>query len=150
MNKQTVFATVAIIILAALLLLGSRFFVSVPAGHVAVATLFGDVRDEPYEEGLHIPVNPLYEFTNRSHQIQHTLAGHPTFKSTLGRQLIRQSIRQGIRKRHAQLKDIDPRLDQLTAGSQRSLKIRIAGTEVGHKTGAIFFLRRGKGSCDTG
>lgn len=63
MNKQAVFATITVIILAAIALLGSRFFVSVPAGHVAVATLFGDVRDEPYEEGLHIPVNPLYEFT---------------------------------------------------------------------------------------
>lgn len=63
MNKQTFLATVAVIIIAVAVLLGSRFFVSVPAGHVAVATLFGDVRDVPYEEGLHIPVNPLYEFT---------------------------------------------------------------------------------------
>lgn len=63
MNKQAVSATVLLILLAIVLIVGSRFFVSVPAGHVAVATLFGDVRDEPYAEGLHIPVNPLYEFT---------------------------------------------------------------------------------------
>lgn len=63
MNKQTVFATIVVIVLAILALAATRFFVSVPAGHVAVATLFGDVRDEPYPEGLHIPVNPLYDFT---------------------------------------------------------------------------------------
>lgn len=63
MSKQTVFATVVVILLAIILIAGSRFFVSVPAGHVAVATLFGEVRDDPYAEGLHIPVNPLYNFT---------------------------------------------------------------------------------------
>jgi len=63
MSKQAVTATVFVILLAVVVIAGSRFFVSVPAGHVAVATLFGDVRDEPYKEGLHIPVNPLYDFT---------------------------------------------------------------------------------------
>jgi regulator of protease activity HflC (stomatin/prohibitin superfamily) len=63
MNKQTVLATIVVIILAVFLLLSTRFFVSVPAGHVAVATLFGEVKEKPYREGLHIPVNPLYEFT---------------------------------------------------------------------------------------
>ena len=63
MNKQAVSATIAVVILILAVLLGSRFFVSVPAGHVAVATLFGSVREEPYPEGLHIPVNPLYEWT---------------------------------------------------------------------------------------
>lgn len=41
---------------------GSRFYQSVPAGHVAVATLFGSVKADPYEAGLHIPVNPLYDW----------------------------------------------------------------------------------------
>ncbi|MGZ0657570.1 SPFH domain-containing protein [Coraliomargarita sp. W4R53] len=63
MNKQAITATILVILLATVAIVGSRFFVSVPAGHVAVASLFGDVRDEPYAEGLHIPVNPLYEFT---------------------------------------------------------------------------------------
>ncbi len=63
MSKQAVSATVVVILLAIILIAGSRFFVSVPAGHVAVATLFGEVRDDPYAEGLHIPVNPLYNFT---------------------------------------------------------------------------------------
>ena len=63
MNKQTVITTVVVIIVGVLFLTSTRFLVSVPAGHVAVATLFGKVQAEPYEEGLHIPVNPLYEFT---------------------------------------------------------------------------------------
>ena len=45
-----------------LLVLGLRIYVSVPAGHAAVATLFGDVRPEPYDQGLHLPVNPLYDW----------------------------------------------------------------------------------------
>lgn len=53
------------IILGSIVLLvffGSRFYVTVPAGHVAVATLFGEVQNEPYKEGLHFPVNPLYKW----------------------------------------------------------------------------------------
>lgn len=46
-----------------IVMFSSRFFKSVPAGHVADATLFGDIVEKPYEPGLHIPVNPLYEWT---------------------------------------------------------------------------------------
>lgn len=63
MNKSTISASILIALLVLALLGGSRIFVSVPAGHVAVATLFGEVVDEPYREGLTIPVNPLYQFT---------------------------------------------------------------------------------------
>jgi regulator of protease activity HflC (stomatin/prohibitin superfamily) len=63
MSKQSISATIIVILLAIIVIAGSRFFVSVPAGHVAVASLFGEVRDDPYAEGLHIPVNPLYHFT---------------------------------------------------------------------------------------
>ena len=45
-----------------LFMIGSRFWVSVPAGHVAVATLFGEVQTKTYGEGLNIPVNPLLKF----------------------------------------------------------------------------------------
>jgi regulator of protease activity HflC (stomatin/prohibitin superfamily) len=45
-----------------LFLIGPRFLQSVPAGHVAVATLFGEVQPKHFREGLHIPVNPLYEW----------------------------------------------------------------------------------------
>jgi regulator of protease activity HflC (stomatin/prohibitin superfamily) len=41
---------------------GVQFYKSVPVGPVAVATLFGDVRPNSYNEGLHIPVNPLYDW----------------------------------------------------------------------------------------
>lgn len=63
MNRNMVFIAVVIFFILVLAIAGSRFFVSVPAGHVAVATLFGQVQEEPYAEGLHIPINPLYEFT---------------------------------------------------------------------------------------
>ena len=62
MNRSVVTGLIVPIVLLIALGIGSRFYESVPAGHVAVATLFGDVQDKPYEEGLHIPVNPLYEF----------------------------------------------------------------------------------------
>ena len=45
-----------------LFLIGPRFLKSVPAGHVAVATLFGEVQSKHFSEGLHIPVNPLYQW----------------------------------------------------------------------------------------
>lgn len=50
------------IVLAVLLLVGARLYKAVPAGHVAVATFFGEVVPQPYASGLHIPVNPLYEW----------------------------------------------------------------------------------------
>lgn len=63
MRKANVSMIVGIIVVVLVVLFGSRFFKSVPAGHVGVATLFGSVVDKPYESGLHIPVNPLYEWT---------------------------------------------------------------------------------------
>ena len=45
-----------------LFLISPRFYQSVPVGHVGVATLFGKVQSDPFPEGLHIPVNPLYEW----------------------------------------------------------------------------------------
>jgi regulator of protease activity HflC (stomatin/prohibitin superfamily) len=43
-------------------LISPRFYQSVPAGHVGVATLFGEVQPIHFTEGLHIPVNPLYQW----------------------------------------------------------------------------------------
>ena len=62
MNKQAFCGIVAAFILIIAVFVAFRSFVSVPAGHVAVATLFGDVREEAYPEGMHVPVNPLYNF----------------------------------------------------------------------------------------
>jgi regulator of protease activity HflC (stomatin/prohibitin superfamily) len=53
---------IAGLIVMIVLFFGSQFYQSIPAGHVAVATLFGSVKPEPYEAGLHIPVNPLYNW----------------------------------------------------------------------------------------
>ena len=57
--KSIIFISVAVF---ALFLISPRFYQSVPAGHVGVATLFGEVQSDPFPEGLHIPVNPLYEW----------------------------------------------------------------------------------------
>ncbi|MGC6505437.1 MAG: prohibitin family protein [Coraliomargaritaceae bacterium] len=62
MNKQAFSGAIFGLILIVGAFVSFRSFVSVPAGHVAVATLFGDVREEPYPEGMHVPVNPLYNF----------------------------------------------------------------------------------------
>jgi regulator of protease activity HflC (stomatin/prohibitin superfamily) len=50
-------ATIAIIALL-VIVFGQRFFHMVPAGHVGVGVLFGEVQDEPLPEGLNI-VNPF-------------------------------------------------------------------------------------------
>lgn len=50
---------IALVIIA--IPLGLRMFRTVPAGNVAVATLFGKPTESPYQEGLHV-VNPLYEW----------------------------------------------------------------------------------------
>ena len=53
--------TGGIAIAIGLLLLAASAFRAVSPGHVAVATLFGSVRETVFAEGLHF-VNPLYEF----------------------------------------------------------------------------------------
>ncbi len=53
---------VIVVAVIAIVIVGSRIFQTVPPGHVAVASLFGKVNPEPYPEGLHIPVNPLYKW----------------------------------------------------------------------------------------
>ena len=53
---------VIIVVVGIFLWFGSSLYQQVPAGYVGVATLFGEVQPDPYEEGLHIPVNPFYEW----------------------------------------------------------------------------------------
>ena len=50
------------VIVLAFMWFGSSLYQKVPAGYVGVATLFGEVQSNPYEEGLHIPVNPFFEW----------------------------------------------------------------------------------------
>ncbi len=72
MNKVPAkLVTIAVVFLI-IFMIGSRFWIVVPAGHTAVASLFGKVQDEPYSEGLHI-VNPLlswhvYDVRQKSHK----------------------------------------------------------------------------------
>lgn len=49
-----------VLILVILAFAAFSSFKVVPAGHVGVATLFGKVVDNPFESGMHFPVNPLY------------------------------------------------------------------------------------------
>ena len=51
--------TLVLILVLLVLVFGRQFFHQVPAGHVGVATFFGEVEDTPYPEGPHFPVNPL-------------------------------------------------------------------------------------------
>lgn len=57
--KTTAFASFA----GAVILFLMSVLITVPAGHVKVATLFGKVQDTTYREGLHV-VNPLLAFTS--------------------------------------------------------------------------------------
>ena len=47
-----------------LLILGLNCIKTVDAGHVSVATYFGDVQDAVYTEGMTFPVNPLLSFSD--------------------------------------------------------------------------------------
>ncbi len=61
-DKISIAKFIPLVFILLIFLIGSRFWVSVPAGHVAVATLFGEVQTNTYKEGLNIPVNPLLKF----------------------------------------------------------------------------------------
>lgn len=63
MNRLASLGVSVLIILVIIVAVGWRLFVSVPVGHVGVASLFGKVQEESYPEGLHSFVNPLFEWT---------------------------------------------------------------------------------------
>ena len=54
---------VVVVGIALVVLVGMQFVKTVPPGHISVATLFGNVQEKGYPQGLHIPVNPLYRWT---------------------------------------------------------------------------------------
>ncbi len=57
MNPKLTAVAIAVLMVV---LFGRQFFHQVPAGHVGVATFFGEVQERAYGEGAHFPVNPLY------------------------------------------------------------------------------------------
>ena len=62
-NKPTVLKILSKVLLGAGAIAAlASMIITVPAGHVKVATLFGKVQNDTYVEGLHV-VNPLLEFT---------------------------------------------------------------------------------------
>jgi regulator of protease activity HflC (stomatin/prohibitin superfamily) len=54
---------IAVVVIGLLILVGMNFYKTVPPGRVGVATLFGNVQPDEFEQGLHVPVNPLYRWT---------------------------------------------------------------------------------------
>ncbi len=50
------------VVVLLVIVFGGRFVKSVPAGHVGVATLFGEVQPDAFPEGLNLPVNPFYNW----------------------------------------------------------------------------------------
>jgi len=50
------------VVVMIILVFGGRFLKTVPPGHVGVATLFGEVQPNAFPEGLHVPVNPFYNW----------------------------------------------------------------------------------------
>ena len=59
MNARLGVIGVAVMIV---LVFGGRFVKTVPPGHVGVATLFGEVQEPSFAEGLHVPINPFYQW----------------------------------------------------------------------------------------
>ncbi|MEM6561881.1 MAG: SPFH domain-containing protein [Planctomycetota bacterium] len=71
--KKAVASVVAVVLVLVLIFVGAKSYKSVPAGHVAVATLFGKPVTEEYNAGLHFPVNPLlqwveYDIREKTHK----------------------------------------------------------------------------------
>ena len=62
MDAKKIKLTIIGVVVMILVLFGKQFYVSIPAGNVGVATLFGEVQESLYSEGLHVPVNPLYKW----------------------------------------------------------------------------------------
>ena len=62
MDKLRKILVIVVVIAGIFLWFASSLYQKVPAGYVAVATIFGEVKPDPYEEGLHIPVNPFYDW----------------------------------------------------------------------------------------
>jgi len=95
--------TILVVIVLLLLMFGTKLYKTVPVGHVAVATLFGKIVDESYSEGLHVPVNPLYSWTEFD-------------------------VREKTHKEHAQV----PSQDQLQTSIDVSVQYRLNGAQAAH------------------
>jgi regulator of protease activity HflC (stomatin/prohibitin superfamily) len=54
---------IALIVGAIVVFILANSFKTIPPGQVGVAALFGKVKVDGYPQGLHIPVNPWYEWT---------------------------------------------------------------------------------------
>ena len=91
----------------------------------------------------------LAERADSTDQIKHTLTVTAAFECSLRGQLISEPIGKRIGKGHAELKDIDARLDDGAASFHRAVEIGIARTEVADEGGTVFFPGTGKGFFDS-
>ena len=60
-NMQKSMPVIAVVVGLAILV-GMNFYKTIPPGRVGVATLFGNVQSDEFSQGLHVPVNPLYQW----------------------------------------------------------------------------------------
>ena len=77
-GKRLLWGVIGLVVLG---VAGSFFFKSIPAGHVGVATLFGEPQKDEYSPGMHFPVNPLLgwiEYDTREHTHMQEQVGVPS------------------------------------------------------------------------
>lgn len=60
-SQRSLVVTVVGVVVA--VIVGAQFIKTIPPGQIGVATLFGNVQERGYPQGLHFPVNPLYRWT---------------------------------------------------------------------------------------
>ncbi len=54
---------IIVVVVAIVVFVISNVVKTIPPGQVGVATLFGKVKADGYTQGIHVPVNPLYDWT---------------------------------------------------------------------------------------
>ena len=110
---------VIIVVVGIFMWFGSSLYQQVPAGYVGVATLFGEVQSDPYEEGLHIPVNPFYEwFLYDVRQKSHLEEANVPSQDQL-----QTKIQVSVQFRL--MKDMAPKILQETGAAQDVLRVHI-------------------------
>ena len=110
---------VIIVVVGIFMWFGSSLYQQVPAGYVGVATLFGEGQSDPYEEGLHIPVNPFYEwFLYDVRQKSHLEEANVPSQDQL-----QTKIQVSVQFRL--MKDMAPKILQETGAAQDVLRVHI-------------------------
>lgn len=112
-------AVFIVILLVLLIAASSRFYQTVPAGYAAVATLFGKVQPQPYREGLHLPVNPLYSWY--SYDIRQK--SHKETAAVTSQDQLQTALDVSVQYRF--LPDMTPKILQETGGEEEVLQVHL-------------------------